>query len=173
MVLKKAYGPALLAALSIVPTFMFGNVCKEKFLRCYQDAGLLQTNQLDCWGESQPRSSADREKFRQWLVDCKCSLEIRSKIPQKIRRLTHFLHFYRSQGKLCSNMFGWRGQFLDGRTSCNFVNRRTKSYNFGKHRFRSPKDKHNGQHIRKYGHGFWSFTDKYNGQRVFFSPVES
>lgn len=72
MVLKKAYGPAFLAALSIVPTVLFGEVTKERFLRCYQDAGLVQTSQLDGWDISQPTSPGLREEFRQWLVDCKC-----------------------------------------------------------------------------------------------------
>ena len=70
MVLKMAYGPALLAALSIVPTFMFGVTAKDRFLRCYNDAGLVQTSLLDGWDASKSNSAADREDFRKWLVDC-------------------------------------------------------------------------------------------------------
>lgn len=70
MVLKKAYGPAFLASLSIFPTFVFGQIAKERFLRCYNDAGLVQTSQLDGWDECKPMSYAEREEFRRWLVDC-------------------------------------------------------------------------------------------------------
>jgi len=95
MVLKKAYGPAALAALSVVPTYMFGEITKERFLRSYQDAGeqiffpgfiiihrvctnfllppykgLLQTSQLDGWDLTQSTSVEDREEYRKWLVDC-------------------------------------------------------------------------------------------------------
>jgi len=70
MVLKLAYGPAMLAALSIVPTFMFSQVAKDRFLRCYNDAGLVQTSQLDGWDVSKSKSTSEREAFRKWLVDC-------------------------------------------------------------------------------------------------------
>jgi len=70
MVLKKAYGPAFLAGLSIAPTLVFGQRTKERFLRCYQDAGLVQTSQLDGWDITKPTSWNDREEFRKWLVDC-------------------------------------------------------------------------------------------------------
>lgn len=70
MVLKKGYGPAVLASLPIFPTYVFGQIAKERFLRCYNDAGLVQTSQLDGWDESKPMSPAEREEFRKWLVDC-------------------------------------------------------------------------------------------------------
>lgn len=70
MVLKKGFGPAFLCAISILPTFFFGQLCKDRFLRCYQDAGLVQTSQLDGWDSSQPKSFAELEVFRKWLVDC-------------------------------------------------------------------------------------------------------
>lgn len=70
MVLKKGYGPALVASLPIFPTYVFGQIAKERFLRCYNDAGLVQTSHLDGWDESKPMSPAEREEFRKWLVDC-------------------------------------------------------------------------------------------------------
>ncbi len=70
MVLKRAYGPAFLASLSIFPTFVFGQISKDRFLRCFNDAGLVQTSQLDGWDESKPMSFQEREEFRRWLVDC-------------------------------------------------------------------------------------------------------
>lgn len=87
MVLKKAYGPALMAALSIVPTFMFGQIAKERFLRCYNDAGLVQTSDLDGWDLKKPITLAEREDFRRWLVDCHKA----SYIPICLAGLDNFL----------------------------------------------------------------------------------
>jgi hypothetical protein len=70
MILKKAYGPAALAALSIYPTYLFSHICKDRFLRCYRDAGLLQTSQLDGWDLTKPTSREERDEYRKWLVDC-------------------------------------------------------------------------------------------------------
>jgi hypothetical protein len=70
MVLKYAYGPAALAGLSLFPTYTFSVIAKDRFLRCYQDAGLLQTSQLDGWDTSKPTSVEMREEYRKWLVDC-------------------------------------------------------------------------------------------------------
>jgi hypothetical protein len=70
MLLKYAYGPAALAGLSLFPTHMFGVIAKDRFLRCYQDAGLLQTSQLDGWDTSKPTSVEMRKEYRNWLVDC-------------------------------------------------------------------------------------------------------
>ena len=70
MTLKKAYGPAFCAALSVAPTYMFGMIMKDRFLRCYQDAGLLQTSQLDGLDEENPISESKREEYRKWIVDC-------------------------------------------------------------------------------------------------------
>jgi hypothetical protein len=70
MLLKKAYGPAVLAAISVIPTVIFSQIAKDRFLRCYQDAGLLQTSQLDGWDTSMPTSREQREEYRKWLVDC-------------------------------------------------------------------------------------------------------
>ena len=70
MALKAAYGPAFCAGFSIIPTYMFSEIAKDRFLRCYQDAGLFQTSQLDGWDTSMPTSIEQREEFRRWLVDC-------------------------------------------------------------------------------------------------------
>jgi len=70
MLLKQAYGPGLLASLSIMPTYWFSQHAYDRFLRYYQDAGLLQTSQLDGWGSSALDSVKKREEYRKWLVDC-------------------------------------------------------------------------------------------------------
>jgi hypothetical protein len=70
MVLKYAYAPAAMAGLSVFPTHMFGVIAKDRFLRSYQDAGLLQTSQLDGWDTSKPTSVEIREEYRKWLIDC-------------------------------------------------------------------------------------------------------
>jgi hypothetical protein len=69
MVLKKAYGPAFLAGAAIIPTYFFSQATKERFLRSYMDAGLLQTSELDGWDTSKPTSKAIRDEYRRWLVD--------------------------------------------------------------------------------------------------------
>jgi hypothetical protein len=69
-VLKKAYLSAALAGVVILPTYWFSQTCKKKFLRSYNDAGLLQTSRLDGWDTSVPTSKTMREEHRLWLVDC-------------------------------------------------------------------------------------------------------
>jgi hypothetical protein len=68
MVLKKATWPAIYAAAPILPTYFFSRFTKEKFLRAYQDAGLLQTSTLDGWDVSVATSFRKREEYRQWCV---------------------------------------------------------------------------------------------------------
>jgi hypothetical protein len=70
MLLKNSHGPALLAGLAVIPTLMFNRITKERFLRPYSDAGLLQTSQLDGWDYIKLSSHESREEFRRWLVDC-------------------------------------------------------------------------------------------------------
>jgi hypothetical protein len=70
MGVKRAYGPAILAGLAVVPTWTFHVVCVDRFLQCYNDAGLLQTSELDGWNVEEKTSVTDREGFRKWLVDC-------------------------------------------------------------------------------------------------------
>lgn len=70
MGVKRAYGPAILAGLAVVPTWSFHVVCLDRFLQCYNDAGLLQTSELDGWNLEEKTSVREREGFRKWLVDC-------------------------------------------------------------------------------------------------------
>jgi hypothetical protein len=70
MSLKRAPGPALLAAFALIPTLFFRAMTNQKFHRAYQDAGLLQTSRLDGWDRAEPTSMKAREEFRRWLVDC-------------------------------------------------------------------------------------------------------
>jgi hypothetical protein len=69
MVLKEAIGPCLLAALPIIPTLLYRTRMRKRFLRAYEDAGLLQTSLLDEWDSSVPTSTDQREEFRRFLVD--------------------------------------------------------------------------------------------------------
>jgi hypothetical protein len=55
MLLKQAAGPAV--------------AIKERYLRAFQDAALLQTSLLDGWDTSTEYSIENREEFRQFLVD--------------------------------------------------------------------------------------------------------
>ena len=46
MSLKQAAGPALAAALPLVPTIFFRYVVRRRYLRAFTDAALLQTSLL-------------------------------------------------------------------------------------------------------------------------------
>jgi hypothetical protein len=70
MFLKYAFGPAILAFVTIIPTYIFNLAAKDRFLRAYQDTALLQTSKLDLWDTSEQTSVQMREEYRQWLVDC-------------------------------------------------------------------------------------------------------
>ena len=69
MGLKQAAGPAAAAALTVVPIYMFQQSTKRRFLRAFEDAGLLQTSLLDGWDTSAEYSIEKREEFRRFLVD--------------------------------------------------------------------------------------------------------
>lgn len=68
LLLKRSFFLGLYIVFMPIPTVVFSQCTLEKFLRCYEDAGLLQTSKLD--GLSNKESMADREKYRRWLVDC-------------------------------------------------------------------------------------------------------
>lgn len=69
MMLKQAAGPAIATAVSIVPTVLFSKGIKERYLRSFRDAALLQTSLLDGWDTATEYSVEKREEFRQFLVD--------------------------------------------------------------------------------------------------------
>jgi hypothetical protein len=69
MALKEAVGPAIFAALPIIPTLLFRKMNRHRFLQSYMDAGLLQTSLLDGWDNAVPTDIEKREEFRQFLVD--------------------------------------------------------------------------------------------------------
>lgn len=69
MVLKDAYGPAILAALPSGATYLFRNGLIKQFRKPYDDAGLLQTSLLDGWDNTISTSVEKREEFRRFLVD--------------------------------------------------------------------------------------------------------
>jgi len=68
--LKLAVGPAVMAALPIIPTFFFKQDLHNQYLRAYEDAALLQTSLLDGWDSQNTMSYTEREEFRRFLVDC-------------------------------------------------------------------------------------------------------
>jgi hypothetical protein len=70
MLLQLAYFSAICVGVAIIPTYVFSQMTKNRFLRAYQDAALLQTSRLDGWDTSKPTSKAMREEYRRWLVDC-------------------------------------------------------------------------------------------------------
>jgi hypothetical protein len=63
------FGPAILAAIPSIPTYLYRNFLIKRFRRAYDDAGLLQTSLLDGWDNTIPTSMEKREEFRQFLVD--------------------------------------------------------------------------------------------------------
>jgi hypothetical protein len=78
MVLKQAAGPAVAAAVTIVPTVLFSKGIKVRYLRAFQDAALLQTSLLDGWDTSTEYSIDKREEFRQFLVDAHKAAYVRT-----------------------------------------------------------------------------------------------
>ena len=69
MLLKQAVGPAVLAALTLIPTFSFYLEAMRKYKPAFDDAALLQTSLLDGWDTTEPSSAQEREEFRRFLVD--------------------------------------------------------------------------------------------------------
>ena len=69
MVLRDAFGPAVVAFAPAVPTYLYRKNLKKRFLRAYQDAGLLQMSLLDGWDNSMGTTAEKREELRQFLVD--------------------------------------------------------------------------------------------------------
>ena len=67
--MRYAIIPGFMVGLAIFPTYSFGQNCKAKFLRAYNDASLLQTSRLDGWDSKARTSRKTREEFRSWLVD--------------------------------------------------------------------------------------------------------
>ena len=56
LVLKRAIGPAIIAAIPFVPTLVFRHELRKQYLKAYQDAGLVQTSMLDGWDNREPTS---------------------------------------------------------------------------------------------------------------------
>ena len=69
MALKKSFGPAVLAAMPFVPTLLFRDSMRARFLRPFSDVALLQTSLLDGWDTTESTSMEKREEFRRFLVD--------------------------------------------------------------------------------------------------------
>lgn len=91
MALKQAVGPAVLAALTIAPTFMFSKGTKDQYLRAFQDAALLQTSLLDGWDTAMEYSMENREEFRQFLVDAHKAAYVRPIVPHGCVRSASYL----------------------------------------------------------------------------------
>ena len=108
MALKQAAGPAVAASLTVVPMYMFQQSTKRRFLRAFEDAGLLQTSLLDGWDTSAEYSMEKREEFRRFLVDAHKAAYVSEsfnnlyRFERKVRKyITHSLfsssHKYRFQ----------------------------------------------------------------------------
>jgi hypothetical protein len=69
MVLKRAAGPAIGAAFTIIPVLLFSKNMKQRYMRSFMDAALLQTSLLDGWDASEDYTFEHREEFRRFLVD--------------------------------------------------------------------------------------------------------
>lgn len=69
MILRSAYGPAIVASLPIFPIFLYRKIYRNKYFPAFSDAGLLQTANLDGWDTSEASSVEKREDFRRFLVD--------------------------------------------------------------------------------------------------------
>jgi hypothetical protein len=66
--LKEALVPGVLAGITLVPILLFQRYMKERYLRPYKDAALLQTSLLDGWN-TEGSCIKSREEFRRFLVD--------------------------------------------------------------------------------------------------------
>lgn len=69
MVLRDAYGPALISAFPAIPTYLYRNYMIKRFKPAFEDAGLLQTSLLDGWDNTVPTSVDKREEFRKFLIN--------------------------------------------------------------------------------------------------------
>lgn len=69
MGLKKSLGPSVLAASTFVPTLFFRDAMRARYLRAFNDVGLLQTSLLDGWDTASPECMETREERRRFLVD--------------------------------------------------------------------------------------------------------
>lgn len=71
MILKQAAGPAIAAAIPMLPTILYHRAMKRRYLRAFEDAALLQTSLLDGWDNfhNEETSMEKREEFRRFLVD--------------------------------------------------------------------------------------------------------
>lgn len=89
MMLKQAAGPSIAAMLTVVPTVLFSKGVRERYLRSFQDAALLQTSLLDGWDTATEYSVEKREEFRQFLVDAHKAAYVSSVFIRMLSRWTH------------------------------------------------------------------------------------
>lgn len=68
--IRKAFGPACMAIFPFPITLFYRWVLLKKYLKRFTDVALLQTSLLDGWDTNEESSTAKREEFRQFLVDC-------------------------------------------------------------------------------------------------------
>lgn len=74
MFLKEAFGPsAILAAVPLLPTYLFYRTCKKEFLPSFEDIGLFQAFSVDCVSATNENAKKwnfkERENFLHFLVD--------------------------------------------------------------------------------------------------------
>jgi hypothetical protein len=70
LVIRKAFGPAVVAFIPLIPTIFYRWILLNRYLKAFSDVALLQTSLLDGWDTNEISSALKREEFRQFLVDC-------------------------------------------------------------------------------------------------------
>jgi hypothetical protein len=71
--LKGNYYEGAVMIFCIIPTLLYNNIIKERFLRPYQDASLRDTSRMYNIHQEEQKGLDEwqkREEFRRWLVDC-------------------------------------------------------------------------------------------------------
>merc|ERR1719148_314873 len=70
LLIRKAFGPAVLAFIPLIPTIFYRWILLNRYLKAFSDVALLQTSLLDGWDTNEVSYASKREEFRQFLVDC-------------------------------------------------------------------------------------------------------
>lgn len=70
LLIRKAFGPAVLAFIPLIPTIFYRWILLNRYLKAFSDVALLQTSLLDGWDTNEVSYALKREEFRQFLVDC-------------------------------------------------------------------------------------------------------
>lgn len=69
LLIRKAYGPAFAAYLSLAPTIAYRWILLRRYLKAFTDVALLQTSLLDGWDNNVESCASKRVEFLQFLID--------------------------------------------------------------------------------------------------------